>query len=105
MANREKRGCGVLFPSAAMIFGLAGCAWAFFLGSVRGGDTVSATVGWSFWLGWGCGIPLFVLGTILFIIQRLIRAAGDTAGRFVEDRASVDDFLPNLGFLDDLFRR
>lgn len=99
------RGCGMLLSSAAVIFGMAGCAWAFFVGSIYGGETVNATLGWSFWLGWGCGIPLFAVGMVLSIIQRIIRAAGSTAERIVGNRAGASDFLPDLGFIDDFLGR
>lgn len=102
--SKEKRGCGVMLPAFAISVGLLACAWAFFLGQTRGGETVSQTVGLSFWFGWLCGIGLTTVGVILFIIQRIIRVATGALDRATGDGRGIDDILPDLGIIDRFIR-
>lgn len=101
--SREKRGCGVMLPSLVFVLGLLACAWAFFLGQTRGGETVSTTTGLTFWFGWLCGIGLTTLGIVLTIIQRILRVAGNAIDR-TTDGARGGDLLPDLGMLERFFR-
>ncbi len=108
MSRRTKRrGCGAALPPLALVLGLSGCGWGLALGMWRGGEQVSAAMGWSFWVGWGCGLSLFAFGLVLFLLQRMLGAAGN----LIEERTkgagqnALPDALPDLGFLENLFRR
>lgn len=110
--KQGKRGCGATLPLLLVTLGLASCGWGLSLAVFRGGEQVSATLGWTFWLGWACGISLFMFGLVLLVVQRVVGAASnavDQTERGIKERTNpndlLPDFIPNVSFLDDLFRR
>ncbi len=97
----NRRGCGVMLPSLVLLVGLSGCGYALLLAQFNGGETVSQSVGVSFWASVLCGPMLTAVGFIMFTIQRLIGVVAGLTGRFT----GLDDAIPDLGFLDDFLRR
>ncbi len=90
-----------MLPSLVLLVGLSACAYVLLLAQFSGGQTVSQSVGLTFWVSVFCGPALTGVGVIMFTIQRLIGLVGRFTGRFT----GLDNAIPDLGFLDDFLRR
>lgn len=101
----ENRGCMTGAGSTLLILGGLMIGWSIYLSQTRAGDTVSAQLALSFWLGLFCGGAFVIIGLVGTLLSGIARLFGGVLGRYTNQGGGPGDIIPDIGFLDDLFNR